>query len=102
MDGKATVQVFLEVLRSKLTQYDVRASSKRGYNPYALAQYFAAKQRVEKAMAKDIASDSPDVLMKMKKVIEKEFIVDAFPPAKNVIKQIDAYLASGKIPRLRG
>lgn len=37
-----------------ITDYDIRQSKKRGYNPYALAQYYAAMDEVENAVARGV------------------------------------------------
>ena len=97
-----SVTVFLDVLSSKMTQYDVRASRKPGHNPNAIAHYLKALDKVREGMRDHLGDDTPEALSKMKKILHREFIVDSFSPAKNVIKQIDAFLKSGKLPRLRG
>lgn len=42
-------------LLNALTEYDRRASKRKGYNPYALGHYFAALERVREAMANGTA-----------------------------------------------
>jgi len=98
----ATVSSFLDVLTSKMTQYDKRASGRPGWNPYAFGQYLAAKDKVYDDVKAHLELDTPEAMKALKKSIGKRFLVDSFPPAKNVMKQIDAYLGSGKMPRLRG
>ena len=99
---KATCRAFLAVLTSKATQYDSRAARKPGHSIYAMAHYLKGIQGIENAMGGELDMDTPESLEKMKNAIGKFFIVGSFPPAKNVIKQIDAYIKSGKLPKLRG
>jgi hypothetical protein len=94
----ATPRAFLSVLRSKLTQHDVKLSAKQP-NMYRLGHYLAAAERVEKDMGKSLDSTSPAALEKLRQSLHKRFDMP-FAPASAVERQIDAYLASGTMPSL--
>jgi hypothetical protein len=104
-EGKATVRVFALVMVSKLTQYDERlsrAESKRGsVNIYRLGHFLRAADETLALVPKRLRdSDSAQALHAYKSAIERKFIVSDMPPAKNVLKQIDAYLDTGKLPTI--
>ena len=94
----ATPRAFLSVLRSKLTQHDVKLSAKQP-NMYRLGHYLAAAERVEKDMGKSLDSTSPAALEKLRQSLHKRFEMP-FAPASAVERQIDAYLAKGTMPSL--
>jgi hypothetical protein len=94
----ATPRAFLSVLRSKLTQHDVKLSAKQP-NMYRLGHYLAAAERVEKDMGKSLDSTSPAALEKLRLSLHKRFVMP-FAPASAVERQIDAYLAKGIMPSL--
>jgi len=96
------VEGFLLWLSGAITQYDQRASKRRGYNPYALGHYLKAldELRVETASIK--RSQDPADLGTLKRLISRKFLVESFPPAKRAIKVIDEFLASGKAPNYPG
>jgi hypothetical protein len=102
MDKEATitpnVEGFLTFLTGALTQYDQQASTKRGYNPYALGHYLKAKQDVEAGMSSLKHSDDPEALNKLKAGIQHHF-TEGFPPAKKTLKAIDAFLETGRAPK---
>lgn len=95
----ATVEAFDALLTHNLTAFDERLEAKQP-NQYRLAHYLGAAQNAEKkAKASGIwKSDTPEALQQY-----KEFLADSFsglPPVDNVIKQIDAFLATGKMPTI--
>jgi len=94
-----TVQSFLSVLVSKLTQHDKKLSMKQP-NDYRLSHYLGAAQKVEKAVKAVLQADDAKALGKLKDALEKNFIVSDMPPVKNVIKQIDVFMATGKKPTI--
>jgi hypothetical protein len=94
----ATPRAFLSVLRSKLTQHDVKLSAKQP-NMYRLGHYLAAAERVEKDMGKSLDSTSPAALEKLRQSLHKRFEMP-FAPASAVERQIEAYLARGTMPSL--
>jgi hypothetical protein len=93
----ATVKMFLMVLSSKLTRYDQKLQI-REPNPYRLALLFEALQKVEKATKAIEDNNDPKSLGILKSYIRREF--NEVPPVTNTIKQIDAFLTSGKLPTL--
>lgn len=101
MDKQATitpnVEGFLLYLSGALTQYDQRASTKRGYNPNALGHYMKALHDIESSVSSLKKSQEPDALAKLKMNIE-HYLVRDFPPAKSTVKAIDAFLETGKAP----
>lgn len=100
-----TVANFLLVLDSKLTQYDQRMSKKERHpNIYRLGHYLKASGNVKEAVLSIATGNelmSPGVAHEMVASMSHEFTPD-FPPAKNVVKQLNAYLESGKQPSLIG
>jgi len=101
----ATPRAFLSVLRSKLTQHDMRLSAKQP-NMYRLGHYLAAAERVEKDMGKSLDSTSPAALEKLRQSLHKRFVIRIVVDRKlihlvsAVERQIDAYLAKGTMPSL--
>ena len=105
-----TVCNFYTVLTSKVTQFDQRlekADAKRGRptNIYRLGHYLGAAQKVE-ADLKKVAPNcnvemTPTVANEMRASMRHHFTPD-FPPIKNVEKQLDAFLTTGKSPSLLG
>jgi hypothetical protein len=58
-----TVEVFLTILKHRITKYDQAASSKPGFNSYALPQYFGAIQdRIEPKVQKYLHRDDPEAI----------------------------------------
>lgn len=103
--SSGTVETFLMVLRSKLTQYDKRlgsGESKRGGMPniYRLGHYLKAAQDVEDAVSSIKTKDDPESLQSLKRAITQSFGA-SMSPVKATLKQIDDYIASGKKPTLK-
>lgn len=100
-----TVKTFLAVASSKLTQYDERLQ-KRQPNIYRLGHYFGALEKVEADVSRHKNDDSPEALEALRQSLLRRFTSRGgksdLPPIRNVIKQIDAFLESGKLPSLRG
>jgi hypothetical protein len=98
-----TVGNFLRVLKSKLIQFDQKLE-KRQPNAYRLSHYLGAADRVEEhVLRKSRESDM------MTLEIAETFVVGLssafsydFPPAKQLVKQLNAYLETGKNPSLVG
>lgn len=100
--GKVTVGLFSgPVLSSALTQYDQRQSKTRYYNQYALGQYFAAQRQLNDSLKSKrlLDLDTPEAFAALKKELGK-FFSETFSPVKKVVKQVDAYLATGKAPNI--
>ena len=92
-----TVRAFIEVAASKLTQYDQRLEAKQP-NMYRLGHYLRALNNV-RGDVKDVMDDaSPEALGLLRASFERRFLNLA--PINATIKQIDEYLASGKLPSL--
>ncbi len=104
-----TVCNFMAVLSSKLTQHDVKESAremKRGNaNIYRLGHLLEAKQKVEADVARVVpncdVTVTPEIAATIKRSLNTRFN-PGFPPIRNVEKQLDAFLASGKQPSLLG
>lgn len=94
----ATVRTFLLVLQSKLIQYDKRLSS-RDPNIYRLGHFFDALERVKARVQKILDRDDAEALRGLASVIGDAFFPD-FPPARNVLRQIETRLATGATPSL--
>lgn len=100
-----TVETFLHVLTSKITQYDQnigRREAKKGrLNIYRLGHLLAAKQNVADAVKDVLYKEDAESLGLLKKAILKHFSSN-LPPAKAVLKQIDAFISDKVLPTLRG
>ena len=104
-DKKATVQVFLYVLKSKIVQADqaqMKRDLKRGMasNPYALGLMLDAASKVEKEVHGVLHKDDEESLRKLQKAIKNRF--NDVSPVRYTVKAIDKYLATGKIPKISG
>ena len=100
----ATVGVFLTVLFSKLTRYDQKLEVKQP-NIYRLSHYLGAVEKVRADVAGLEQLSSPDALQKLKASLGTRFTSDFggvpdLSPVRNVYKQIDAFLDTGKFPKL--
>lgn len=101
---KPTIEHWLFILRSKLTQYDMATSKREAVrgrvNTYRLGLLFGAADRVQEDLASALHRDDAESLKKLRASIQKRFIVSDMPPARNVLKQIDAYEQTGKLPSI--
>ena len=70
-------------LPHRLTQYDIRASKRPGYHPYALANYFGALDRARKRTR---GSAKPEVIAR---AVSAEFLPD-FPPVTAFLKALES------------
>lgn len=91
-----TVEAFLFMLTSRLTQYDMRLSMKDG-NIYRLGLLFAALEKVRKDVQDVAKSQEPQALEKLKQSLNTRF--KTLKPVDRTIRDIDAFLATGKTPR---
>lgn len=94
----ADVSTFLLVLSSKLTQYDAREQRKH-YNIYRLGHLLGAAEKVQKDMRGLESRSDPEAMARLKASIARRFTLP-FRPASAVIRQIDAWVTSGKKPSL--
>jgi len=94
---KGTVELFLTLLTSKLTQSDAR-ESQRHPNIHRLGHYMKAVGKVRAGMRGKENSSEPQDLEMLKRLIQKEF--NAFGPVTFTIKKIDAYLAGKPAPKI--
>ena len=100
----ATVEMFLQVLTSKLTQQDQKeikreqAHGGRG-NIYRLGLMFEASEKVEHDVAQYLKRDDEEALGAMKASLQKHFHA-TYPPIANVLRQIDNWLLKKKKPSL--
>lgn len=92
----ATVEMFIQVLVSKLTQWDKRYNKS---NPYALGHFLEAAERVRKMMSADLKKDDPASLEKLKKAVDRAFD-PTFSPVRAMKKQVDQFLEKGAMPSL--
>jgi hypothetical protein len=98
-----TVENFIMVMSSKLTQYDQRLSKgemKRGGMPniYRLGHFFKALDHVKTDTRSIAKSDKQADLEKLMASLGRRFT--DFPPRRAVLKQIDQFIATGKKPSL--
>lgn len=92
----AKVRAFLDVLISKITQWDKRYNKN---NPFALAQYFEVVDRLEKRFSSFLESEDPKALQLLDARLKIDFLPD-FPPAKATRRQIAQFLETGQRPSL--
>jgi hypothetical protein len=102
----ATVEMFLHVLTSKLTQQDKKETDQElkrtgRSNIYRLGLLFQAQEKVEKDVSEYLKRDDPEAMEALKTSLQKNFNSN-FPPLKNMLKQIDAWTTRGKKPSLIG
>lgn len=100
-----TVKTFLMVLRSAITQWDVaesaKAAKRRGgfHSPYALSLMLGAAEKVERDVTSVLSSSSPEDLARLKASIEHNFTKQRW--RDGVLKKIDDFVSSGKLPSLK-
>lgn len=94
-----TVQSFLTVLSSLLTQFDSKQSGKRGYNPHALGIYMGALGDLRHDVSSVAHLDTPEAMAKLKKAAGRKFS-ENFPPLVKLMKKIDAWLAHQEKPSI--
>jgi hypothetical protein len=92
-----TVRAFIAVALSKLTQFDQRLEAKQP-NPYRLGHYFAALDKVRGDVADVMDDAGPEALGRLRASFDHRFT--DLPPINATIKQIDQFLATGKLPSL--
>jgi hypothetical protein len=100
----ATVESFLALLTSKLTQYDNRCISreiKTGgmWNHYRLSIFIGAQEKVKEDCKDILNKEDKESLNKLKEAMGKRFEV-GFSPVNNVNKQIDKWINEGKYPNI--
>lgn len=99
-----TVDTFLMVLTSKLTQYDAAQfarETKRGGrgNIYRMGLLFEAQDKVKADCAKVLERSDPEAMAELKKSLGRRFETD-FPPVRNVQRQIDSWVKDGRHPSI--
>jgi len=101
--GQATVEAFLMVASSKLTQYDAKLQAKRP-NMYRLGHYLEALDKVRGDVRPFLKRDDPEALDALRKALLTRFTSSggkaSLPPINAVLRQISDYLDSGKMPSL--
>lgn len=102
----ATVEMFLEVLSSKLVQQDKKESLqeiRRGgrENIYRLGLLLEAAEKVKSDVSQYLKRDDPEAMEALKASLQRRFISN-FPPLKGMLKQIEAWTTRGKKPTLIG
>jgi len=100
----ATVEMFLQVLVSKLTQQDAKeyASETRrggGGNIYRMGLLLEAAHKVEEDVTPYLKRDEPEAMNALIVSILHNFH-STYPPIKNVLKQIGNWTEKGKLPSL--
>jgi len=101
--GQATVEAFLAVASSKLTQYDAKLQAKQP-NMYRLGHYLEALNKVRADVRSFLKRDDPEALDALRKALLTRFTSSggkaSLPPINAVLRQISDYLDSGKMPSL--
>ena len=101
--SNAKVSTFLMILTSYLTQYDekeIAKETKKGGegNIYRLGLMFQTSDKVKHDVHAFLDSDTPDAMEALKASLGRRF--NALRPVDKLIKQIDAWVESGKLPKL--
>jgi hypothetical protein len=100
MKGPCTVEKYLLVLSSKLTQYDMKESAKEmrrgGMNIYRLGHLLKAAKSVENDVKALARREDPEAMAKLQQSLSRHF-EDGFSPARAVKRQI----AAGKCSLVR-
>ena len=92
-----TISTWLAILLGHLTQYDEKMLAKPGYwNPYSLAHYCGAIDRIEKDLKGRLDSTSGESLDRLLVSIGRNF--HAFQPINAVVRKIARYRLTGKFP----
>lgn len=91
-----TVGMFLVVLRSELTKWD----AKYNRSPYGLGLMLEAAQAVEEEVTDVLDSADPTDLRRLAASIEDHFTKMRW--RDSVLRQIEKYIATGKLPTLLG
>lgn len=98
-----TVDTFLMVLTSKLTQYDqaqfARESKHGGGNIHRLALLFEAQDKVRTDCLSVLTRSDAEAMAELKKSLARRFTPN-FSPVTNVVRQIDAWLKDGRHPSI--
>lgn len=92
-----TVRAFITVASSKLTQFDQKLQARQP-NPYRLGHYFAALDKVRGDVQGVLDESGPEALGQLRDSFDHRFT--DLPPINATIKQIDQFLATGKLPSL--
>jgi len=101
---KATIEMFLLALSSKVTQQDEKemkreqAHGGRG-NIYRLGLLLEAVGKVEDDVRDYLKRDDPEAMEALKASINRRFN-PGFPPLNNILKQIDNWLTKKRKPSL--
>lgn len=105
-----TVKNFFLVLTSKLTQYDQTVSRReRRPNIYRLGHLLEAAHQAEEEMLAEVSGDATvdqQIADKMVHALANHFTINPrenkfdLPPLRNVIKQLETFLTSGKNPSM--
>jgi len=106
-DGKtamasATVESFLTILEGRLTQYDQKLERKQP-NAYRLSHFLEAVQETRKMVGRYLQDDSPEAMAALQDALGQNFIMVGrrfdLPPVNAVVKMMDAWSGSGKMPK---
>ncbi len=90
---ECTVEKYVAVLVSKVTQFDQKLSAKEEArhgraNIYRLGHYLKATQKVERAVASVKHRSDLNAILKLLDAVGDAFEHD-FPPARNLARQIE-------------
>jgi hypothetical protein len=100
-----TVEMFLMMLSSKLTQYDQKEfarETKRGHgNIYRLSLLLEAKNKVESDVGEFLTRDDSEAMEALRRSIGVRFHVTC-PPVRRVLKAIEMWELKRSKPTLIG
>jgi len=99
----ATVECFLMILTSKLTQYDIRETRREmkrgGGNIYRLGLLFEALEHVRSSVSQYLDRDDREAMQALRAAMLAHY-TPGFGPVRNVEKQIDKWLLQGIAPSI--
>jgi hypothetical protein len=96
-----TVQAFMEVLKSRLIQYDQFLEKRGDINMYRIGHWLKAANEIDKKAKKLYKLDDETSIMQFKKIIAQH-LFDDMPPVKAVHKQMKKWIEHGIYPSLTG
>lgn len=94
---EVTVNLFLVILTGHLTQYDVKQSRGKYWNPYALGHYMGAANNVSDDTKAFHERGDVEAMEALKTSLGQRFT--DLTPVRAVVRKINAWIDDAKIPR---
>lgn len=94
---EVTVNVFLVILTGHLTQYDVKQSRGKYWNPYALGHYMGAANNVSDDTKAFHGRGDVEAMEALKTSLGQRFT--DLTPVRAVVRKINAWIDDARVPR---